>query len=125
MSTYTEAKKQAYQRNKEKIAEKEKEKKRWLSYHAEHKEEVSTRRKQRRLKKELPPIDEDKVRRYYEIMEEAKALKAEVTRKKIRDTALAKRASRAAPPPPPPEDKEDSPGLKPTPEGGLEDSPDE
>lgn len=97
MTTYTEAKRQAYLRNKEKIAEKEKEKKRWLTYHAEHKEEVSTRRKERRLKKELPPIDEEKVRRYYEIMEEAKVLKAEVTRKKIRDTALAKRIARTVP----------------------------
>ena len=97
MSTYTEAKKQAYLRNKEKIAEKEKEKKRWVTYYAENKEEVSTRRKQIRLKKELPPIDEDKVKRYYELMEEAKALKAEVTKKKIRETAMAKRIARTDP----------------------------
>jgi len=100
MSSYTEAKKQAYLRNKEKIAEMEKSNKRWLNYHAENKEEVSIRRKERRLKKELPPIDEDKVKRYYEIMEEAKVLKAEVTRKKIRETALAKRAARSTPLPP-------------------------
>lgn len=101
MSSYTEAKRQAYLRNKEKIAEKEKEKKRWLTYYAENKEEVSVRRKGRQMKKELPPIDEDKVKRYYEIMEEAKILKAEVTRKKIREIALAKRAARSATLPPP------------------------
>jgi hypothetical protein len=95
MSTYTEAKRQAYLRNKEKIAAAEKEKKRWLTYHAEHKEEVSVRRKQRRLKKELPPIDEEKVRRYYELMEEAKTLQSEVTRKKKREAALANRAKRS------------------------------
>jgi hypothetical protein len=132
MSTYTEAKRQAYLRNKDKIAEKEKEKKRWVTYYEQNKDEVSTRRKERRLKKELPPIDEEKVKRYYELMEEARALKAEVTRKKIRTVALAKRSARAPPPPPPPanppgsEDKEDSPGdgLKPTLIEGIEDTPD-
>ena len=101
--TYTESKKRCYERNKLKIAEKEKDKKRWLEYYAENKEAISERRKERRLKKELPPIDEDKVRRYNELMEEAKTLKNEIRLKKIREKALARREAKKAP--------ADSPGV--------------
>lgn len=123
MSTYTEAKRQAYLRNKEKIAAAESEKKRWLVYHAENKEAISIRRKQRLLKKELPPIDEDKVKRYYELMEEAKTLQSEVTRKKKREAALANRAKRSGTVinPVSPGDTPGE-GLKTAPEGGIEDN---
>ena len=106
-TTYTESKKRSYLKNKEKIAEKEKTKKRWLEYYAEHKEEISKRRKLNRLKTDLPPLDEDKIKRYNELMEEAKTLKSVITKKKMRDAALRKREAKKTP--------ADSPGdgLKP------------
>jgi hypothetical protein len=96
MSSYTDAKKRYNEKHKAEIAEKEKEKKRWVSYYAENKEEISKRRKALRLAKELPRINEEQEKRYKELMAEAETLKKAITAKKIRDAAIAKREAEKA-----------------------------
>ena len=90
-STYTPARKASYERNKEKIAEKEKVKKRWLKYYADNKDAIAERRKARRAQQAKRPIDEAKIERYEELQAELKELKKEVALKKLRATLEAKR----------------------------------
>jgi len=90
-STYTPARKAAYERNKSKIAEKEKEGKRWLKYYAENKDIIAERRKARRALVAKRPIDEEKIKRYDALQEELKELKKEVALKKLRATLEARR----------------------------------
>lgn len=47
-SSYTKYSKAFYERHREKIMEKEKEKKRWLKYYADNKEKIAERRKEKR-----------------------------------------------------------------------------
>lgn len=82
--SYTEARRQAYLRNKEKISNDEKDKKRWISYYQEHKDEIKERKKKQRIEK-IVPIDETKIKRYYELIEETKELYKEVLRKRRLD----------------------------------------
>jgi hypothetical protein len=101
-TTYTEARKRAYERNKEKIAAKEQEKKRWLKYYDENKEKIAERRKAKRAQQEKRPIDEAKIERYNQLVEEMRELKKEVALKKLRET-LAKKAQTTESPAAPPE----------------------
>jgi hypothetical protein len=90
-SSYTPARKDAYLRNKDAIAQTETEKKRWIEYYAKNKEAISERRKKNRALLEKRPIDETKIQRYNELMLEATALKKEVSLKKLRETLARKR----------------------------------
>jgi hypothetical protein len=91
-STYTAAAKAFYERNKEKILAKEKEGKRWIEYYQKNKEKIAERRKERRKLKPVRPIDEDKIKRYDEIMAELQELKKEVALKKRREKKLPEAA---------------------------------
>lgn len=91
-TTYTQARKEAYERNREKIQARESEKKRWLTYYAENKEKIAERRKVKRATQEKPPIDDKKIQRYEELLEEIQKLKKEVALKRLRET-LAKKKS--------------------------------
>jgi hypothetical protein len=113
-TTYTEARKRAYERNKEKIAAKEHDKKRWLKYYEENKEKIAERRKAKRAAQPKRPVDDKKIERYNELMGELQELKKEVALKKLRET-LAKKATLTLVDPPA------SPGILPAP--GPEDTP--
>jgi hypothetical protein len=89
-STYTPARKAAYERNKTKIAEKEHDAKRWLKYYADNKEAIAERRKAKRATQVKRPIDESKITRYEELQAELKELKKEVALKKLRATLAAR-----------------------------------
>jgi hypothetical protein len=92
-TTYTEAKKQAYQRNKVAIAEKESDRKRWLKYYADNKEKIAERRRAKREATEKTPVDAEKIKRYDELMAEAETLKKEVALYRLRNTLAEKKAS--------------------------------
>jgi len=92
-TTYTQAKKEAYQRNKATIAEKETENKRWLKYYADNKEKIAERRKAKRSTIEKTPVDSEKIKRYDELMAEAETLKKEVALHRLRLTLAEKKAS--------------------------------
>lgn len=96
-TTYTQARKEAYERNREKIQAREGEKKRWIQYYAENKEKIAERRKARRAQEEKKPVDETKIKRYEELLEELETLKKEVALKRLRDT-LAKKKTPAPEP---------------------------
>jgi hypothetical protein len=96
-TTYTPARKASYERNKEKIAEKEKVKKRWLKYYADNKDAIAERRKARRAQQAKRPIDEAKIERYDALQAELKELKKEVALKKLRATLEAKRQPPTSP----------------------------
>jgi hypothetical protein len=98
-TTYTQARKEAYERNREKIQARESEKKRWISYYAENKEKIAERRKAKRATQEKKPIDEAKVKRYEELLEEMETLKKEVALKRLRETLAKKKAPAPAPAP--------------------------
>jgi hypothetical protein len=72
---------------------------RWVKYYAENKELIAARRKARRALKEKKPVDEDAIKRYNDIMEEAAKLKPIVALKKLRET-LARKDAAVAPCPP-------------------------
>lgn len=91
-TTYTQARKEAYERNREKIQARESEKKRWIQYYADNKEKISERRKARREKQEKKPVDEGKIKRYEELLEEMETLKKEVALKRLRETLAKKKA---------------------------------
>lgn len=103
-TTYTPARKASYERNKGKIAEKEKVNKRWLKYYADNKGAIAERRKARRAQQAKRPIDETKIERYEALQNELKELKKEVALKKLRATLEAKRQPPGLPAP-------GSPGL--------------
>ena len=92
-TTYTPARKQAYERNKATIAEKESENKRWLKYYADHKEEIAERRRAKRATIQKTPVDIEKLKRYDELMAEAETLKKEVALHRLRTTLAAKKGS--------------------------------
>jgi hypothetical protein len=69
---------------------------RWVRYYAENKELIAARRKARRALKEKKPVDEDAIKRYNDIMEEAAKLKPIVALKKLRET-LARKGAAVAP----------------------------
>jgi N-glycosylase/DNA lyase len=108
-STYTAAAKAFYERNRVAILAKEKEGKRWVEYYKNNKEKISERRKEiRKLKpKVAKPIDEEKIKRYEEIMKELPELKKEVALKRRREKKAAVFS--------PPEIKIDTPELQQTP----------
>jgi vacuolar-type H+-ATPase subunit I/STV1 len=91
-TTYTPAKREAYQRNKVAIAERESDRKRWLKYYADNKEKIAERRKAKREATEKPPVDEEKIKRYEELMAEAETLKKEVALYRLRNTLAEKKA---------------------------------
>lgn len=92
-STYTAAAKAFYERHREEILAKEKEKKRWVEYYQKNKEKIAERRKQLRKTKPVRPIDEEKIKRYEEIMAELPELKKEVMLKKRREKKLPEPAT--------------------------------
>ena len=91
-TTYTQGGVEAYERNREKIQARESEKKRWIQYYADNKEKISERRKARREKQEKKPVDEGKIKRYEELLEEMETLKKEVALKRLRETLAKKKA---------------------------------
>ena len=84
-NTYTPARKAFYDRHREEILAKEKEKKRWIEYYEKNKAKIAERRKLARKAKEPRPIDEEKIKRYEEILKELPELKKEVNLKKRRE----------------------------------------
>jgi len=96
-TTYTQAKKEAYERNKEAIAAKEAENKRWLKYYADNKEKIAERRRAKRAATEKTPVDADKIKRYEELMAEAETLKKDVALHRLRNTLAAKKTLVVAP----------------------------
>jgi hypothetical protein len=92
-TTYTPAKRLAYERNKVAIAEKESDKKRWLKYYADNKAKIAERRKAKREATEKPPVDAEKIKRYDELMAEAETLKKEVALYRLRNTLAEKKAN--------------------------------
>jgi hypothetical protein len=91
-TTYTQARKEAYERNREKIQAREAEKKRWIKYYAENKEKIAERRKAKRATIEKKPVDEEKIKRYEELQAEMETLKKEVALKRLRETLAKKKA---------------------------------
>jgi len=96
-TTYTQAKKEAYQRNKATIAEKETENKRWLKYYADNKEKIAERRRAKREATQKTPVDAEKIKRYDELMAEAETLKKEVALYRLRNTLAEKKSLLVAP----------------------------
>jgi hypothetical protein len=100
-TSYTEARRAAYLRNKDKIAEREKTGKRWVEYYENNKEKIAERRKAKRnelkekgiykRKSRAVPIDESKIKRYEEIIAELEDLKKEVSRKRRQETLAKKK----------------------------------
>jgi hypothetical protein len=100
-TTYTEARREAYLRNKDKISEREKIDKRWVEYYEKNKEKIAERRKAKRKelkekgeykrKSRAVPIDESKIKRYDEIIAELADLKKEVSRKRRQETLAKKK----------------------------------
>jgi hypothetical protein len=90
-TTYTLARKLAYERNKETIAAKESENKRWLRYYADNKEKIAERRRAKREATEKPPVDAEKIKRYEELLVEMESLKKDVMLHRLRTTLAAKK----------------------------------
>ena len=96
-TSYTQAKKEAYHRNKESIAEKEAANKRWWKYYADNKEKIADRRRAKRATIEKRPVDAEKIKRYEELQAEMESLKKEVALHRLRTTLAAKAAVVVAP----------------------------
>jgi hypothetical protein len=71
--------------------------KRWNKYYAENKEKISKRRKERRALQEKKPVDEDAVKRYYELQAEMETLKPIVALWRLRQTLALKKTPAPAP----------------------------
>lgn len=90
-TTYTQARKEAYERNRDKIQAREAEKKRWIKYYADNKDAIAERRKAKRAIQEKKAVDEEKIKRYEELQAEMETLKKEVALKRLRETLAKKK----------------------------------
>jgi hypothetical protein len=66
--------------------------KRWNKYYADNREKIAQRRKERRALQEKKPVDEEAVKRYFELLAEIETLKPAVALWKLRQTLALKKS---------------------------------